>query len=298
MAGVIGTEAYKNYFGNPVSYTQGYITASMPAGSIIGTILASLIGDRFSRKVAIQSSCMFWIAGSVIQALSNGVPMLVVGRIIAGLGVGLASTMVPIYQAEIAPKEIRGRVITLQQWAITWGILIAYFIQYGASFVDGGPDNPNQGTLAFRLPWAIQVLPGLILLFGLFWFPYSPRWLAAKDRWEEAIQVLADLHAGGDIKHPKVLAQYREIEESLRFEQETSTAGWGALLQPQMARRVILGMSVQMWSGLSGINVLMYYTICKFRDEGSAGVANTVNRYYGKRWHRVPFAHCSHSVHH
>ena len=263
MAGVIGTKAYQNYFGNPLSYTQGYITAAMPAGSIFGTVLASLIGDRFSRKIAIQSSCLFWVIGSIIQALSNGIPMLVIGRIIAGLGVGMASTIVPIYQAEIAPKEIRGRVITLQQWAITWGILIAYFIQYGASFVDGGADNPNQGSLAFRIPWAIQVLPALILFFGLIFFPYSPRWLAAKDRWEEAIQVLADLHAGGDVKHPKVLAQYREIEESLRYEQDTSAAKWSSLLQTPMRPRVILGMSVQMFSALTGINVMMYYIVCE-----------------------------------
>lgn len=263
MAGVLGTSAYQNYFGNPVSYTQGYITAAMPCGSIFGTFLASYLGDKYSRKVAIQASCLFWSAGSIIQALSNGIPMLVMGRIIAGLGVGLASTIVPIYQAEIAPKEIRGRVITLQQWAITWGILISYFIQYGSSFVDGGPINPIQSTLAFRIPWAIQVLPALILFFGLIFFPHSPRWLASQDRWEEAIQVLADLHAGGDVKHPKVLAQYREIEESLRYEQDTAAAGWNALRRPELARRVVLGMSIQMWSSLSGMNVLMYYIVCE-----------------------------------
>lgn len=126
----------------------------------------------------------------------------------------------PIYQAEIAPKEIRGRVVSLQQWAITWGILIQYFIQYGASFTGGGPDNPVQGAAAFRIPWGIQIVPAAVLFVGLFFFPSSPRWLASKDRWDEAIKVLANLHGKGDVNSPKVLAQYQEIEEALRFERD------------------------------------------------------------------------------
>ena len=176
----------------------------------------------------------------------------------------MASAVVPVYQAEIAPREIRGRVVTLQQWAITWGILIQYFVQYGASFIDGGPKNPHQGPAAFRIPWGLQMIPAFILLVGMTWFPYSPRWLASKDRWEEAITVLADLHAGGDLKHPKVLAQYREIEEVLRFEKECRAAGWAAFLEPKMAKRVALGMSVQLWSELCGMNVMMYYILCTF----------------------------------
>ena len=98
-----------------------------------------------------------------IQAASVNVGMLVAGRIVAGFSVGMASSMVPVYQSEIAPKEIRGRVVSLQQWAITWGILIQYFIQYGSSFVCGGVHNPDQCTSAFRIPWAVQIFPAVIL---------------------------------------------------------------------------------------------------------------------------------------
>ena len=119
--------------------------------------------------------------------------MLIVGRIINGFCVGIASSIVPVYQSEVAPKEIRGRVVALQQWAITWGILIQFFVQlvslrsfikqtltlsrYGASWIDGGPNNKNQSTAAFRIPWGIQMIPGLILFVGLFFFPKSPRWV-------------------------------------------------------------------------------------------------------------------------
>lgn len=78
--------------------------------------------------------------------------MLIVGRSISGICIGITSAIVPVYQSEIAPKEIRGRIVTLQQWAITWGILIQYFIQYGASHVGGGAKDPEQPTAAFRIP--------------------------------------------------------------------------------------------------------------------------------------------------
>ena len=155
-----------------------------------------------------------------LQAAADGIPILVIGRFVAGICVGIASSIVPVYQAEIAPKEIRGRVVSLQQWAITWGILIQYFIQVGASYTGGGPDNPEQGSAAFRIPWGVQIVPGAILFVGMTFFPRSPRWLATKDKWEEAIMVLANLHGQGDVNHPKVLAEYQEIEEALRFERE------------------------------------------------------------------------------
>lgn len=162
--------------------------------------------------------------------------------------------MVPVYQAEIAPKDIRGRMVSLQQWAITWGILIQYFIQYGASFTGGGADNPNQGTAAFRIPWAVQIVPAAILFVGMYFLPYSPRWLASQDRWEESIRVLANLHGEGNINHPKVLAEYQEIVEALRFQDEEALTSIGALTEPRMLKRVLLGMSIQMWSQLCGMN--------------------------------------------
>ena len=124
MSGVLGTQAYKRYFNNPVSYAQGGITASMPAGSLLGSLVSSFLADRYSRKVALQISCVLWIVGSILMAAAQNVGMLCFGRVVCGLCVGIASSLVPIYQSEIAPKEIRGRVVSLQQWAITWGILM------------------------------------------------------------------------------------------------------------------------------------------------------------------------------
>jgi MFS family permease len=92
----------------------------MPAGSLVGALSSSFLADRLSRKIAIQIAALVWILGSILQTASNGVALLCVGRVVSGVAIGICSSIVPVYQAEIAPKEIRGRVVSLQQWAITW----------------------------------------------------------------------------------------------------------------------------------------------------------------------------------
>ncbi|KAL8923975.1 MAG: hypothetical protein Q9208_004259 [Pyrenodesmia sp. 3 TL-2023] len=268
MSGVLATQAYMNFFQVHGRYRQGAITGAMAGGSFFGTLASSFIADRMSRKTSIQIAAVIWIVGSIFQTAANGIAMLVFGRAVAGIGAGIASAMVPVYQAEIAPKEIRGRVVALQQWAITWGILIQYFIQYGASAVDGGPNNPHQSTLAFRIPWGVQIFPAMLLAVGMFFVPYSPRWLAGQDRWEESIRVLANLHGHGDIGHPKVLAQYREIEEAMTFEREAGGSAIKVLTQPRILSRVILTVSIQMWSQLCGVNVMMYYIVYMMQAAG------------------------------
>lgn len=99
------------------------------------------------------------------------------------------------------------------------------------------------------------MVPGVILFFGLFFLPYSPRWLASKDRWEEALQVLASIHSNGDVSHPKVLAQYQEIQDALEFERTEAISSYKALVAKGMFKRVVLGMSVQAWSQLCGMNI-------------------------------------------
>ncbi|KAK9448218.1 general substrate transporter [Limtongia smithiae] len=266
MSGVLGTRQYKEYFDNPLGTRQGGITSAMAAGSFFGALASSYVSDRFSRKIAIQIGSVFWIIGSIIQASSNGVPMLICGRVISGLCVGLTSSVVPIYQSEIAPRKFRGRVVSFQQFAVTCGILIQYFIQYGFSFVNS--------QAAFRAPWAIQITPAAILFVGLFWFPRSPRWLASKDRWEETLRVLAFLRTpDSNVNDPLVLAEYKEIEDQIRFEREQESNSYRDLFSKRMRKRTLLGMAIQMWSQLCGINVMMYYIVYVL---DSAGISNTL----------------------
>ncbi|KAF9991043.1 hypothetical protein BGZ75_005997 [Mortierella antarctica] len=251
MSGVVGTARYQEYFKHPSSSLQGEIVASMAAGSFLGALLAGPLGDKVSRRRTIMLASSIWICAAVNAG------MLIVGRIINGVAVGLASIIVPVYQSEIAPKEIRGRIVSLQQWAITWGILIQYFIQYGCSYI--------QSDAAFRIPWGIQVVPGLILFCGTLLFPYSPRWLADQNRSEEALEVLANLRANGDKNDPAVVAEFKEIQDAITFDRTQAARSYGELFRHPYSRRVFLGMTLQSWSQLTGMSVAMYYIVFIFQ---------------------------------
>ncbi|KAK9375206.1 general substrate transporter [Lipomyces chichibuensis] len=262
MSGIISQDQYLVYYNNPLGILQGTITSMMSAGSIVGALLCGIISGRLSRKSCIQLGAALWIIGSTLQSASNGVPMLIVGRVIAGLGIGMTSTLVPVYQSEIAPRKIRGRIVSFQQFAITWGILIGFVIEYGCSYLNS--------SAVFRIPWAIQTVPGIVLLIGLFWFPYSPRWLASQERWDEVLTVLALLRsAENDINDPYVLAEYKEIEDHLRLEQEEqATHPYRELFSRKMRKRVFLSMAIQVWSQLTGVPLWVYYDVYVYESVG------------------------------
>lgn len=193
------------------------------------------------------------MVGSCIISASQNIPMLIVGRFINGLSVGICSAQVPVYVAELAPPHRRGLVVGTQQWAITWGILIMFYISYGCSFLEGA-------TISFRLPWALQMIPAILLFFGLFLLPESPRWLATKDRWEDCHNVLALVHAHGDLQNTFVQVELRQLRETRDSERTHSDSSYLELFRPNMIWRTHIGISVQIWSQLTGINVIM---LCK-----------------------------------
>lgn len=129
-----------------------------------------------------MAGAVIWIIGCIIVSATQNIGMLIVGRIINGICVGICSAQVPVYISEIAPPSKRGRLVGAQQWAITWGICIMFYISYGCSFL--------KGTSAFRVPWALQMIPAIALISGMLFLPESPRWLASKDRWDECEAVL------------------------------------------------------------------------------------------------------------
>ncbi|KAF1806038.1 general substrate transporter [Mucor lusitanicus] len=278
-SGVIGTQQYKDYFHNPSPLLQGGINGALSAGCFVGALFAGYPADRFSRKFTLIGASLLFVIGSVLQAATNGVPMLCVGRVLNGLSVGITSMVVPLYQSEVAPKEIRGRLVAIQQWSITWGIFISFWIQYGSQFINN--------TAAFRIPWGIQAVPAVILCCGMWAFPHSPRWLADKGRIEEARQVLADIHGNGDKSHPRVILEIEEIEATIHFDKNIASHRYADLLKPGMIYRVSLGVCLQIWQQLTGMNIIMFYVVFLFKQAGigdsqeatlvSSGVSYVVN---------------------
>lgn len=172
--------------------------------------------------------------------------------------VGITSSQVCVYLAELAPARIRGRVVGIQQWAIEWGILIMYLIAYGCSSSVSGP-------AAFRICWGVQAVPGLVLGLALLFFPESPRWLAGKEHWEECLGTLALIHGKGDRNHPNVQAEFEEVQEAARLAQESDDISIMALFGPRIWQRTLCGVSVQVWQQLLGGNVAMYYVVYIFQ---------------------------------
>lgn len=180
--------------------------------------------------------------------------------------------------------------------SITWGILLQYFVQFGCSYING--------KASFRVPWGLQMIPAIILSVGMIYFPESPRWLIDHDREEEALIILADLHGQGDKNNELVLLEYEEIRGQVHFERTEGAKSFLDLLRPGIMRRVMLGCSLQMWSQLSGMNIMMYYIIYVFQGAGITGtrgnliadsiqyvlnVAFTVPAiYYIDKWGRRP----------
>jgi MFS family permease len=119
-----------------------------------------------------------FLIGSVLQRAAQSVAMIFVARFITGLAVGMLSMVVPLYLSELAPPNIRGSLVSLQQLAITIGIMVAFWLEYGTQYIGGTGDGQKQ--IAWRLPLALQCVPSLVLAGGTFFLPYSPRWLMNK----------------------------------------------------------------------------------------------------------------------
>jgi MFS family permease len=202
----------------------------MAGGSWLASLCSGYISDAFGRKKAIMLGAVIWVIGCIIVSASQNIAMLIVGRIINGFCVGICSAQVPVYISELAPPNLRGRLVGAQQWAITWGIMIMFYISYGCSFISGT-------TASFRVPWALQMIPAIILFFGMMFLPESPRWLATKDRWEECKDVLILTHGKGDPNSALVAREFQEIKHWLDIEHQSKSVSYLELFSPRYINR-------------------------------------------------------------
>jgi sugar porter (SP) family MFS transporter len=293
MSAILPTENYKVFFGDTAVTVneatgflqssgltpdlQGGVTAAMPGGSFVGSIISGYLSDRFGRNKAIMVASTVFIIGSILTCASHNIGMLIVGRFICGSGIGIASAQVPVYISEIAPAHLRGRLVGCQQWAITWGIMIFYYISLGCSYA---AVQDGRHTITWRLPWGLQMIPAVFLLIMSPFMPASPRWLASKGRYEEALEVLALIHGKGDKSAPIVVAEFKEITESIE-EERGEGSGYIDLLRGGMAWRTHIAIFTQIWSQLTGMNVMMYYISYVFemagvKDSSQAVVSSSI----------------------
>jgi MFS family permease len=181
--------------------------------------------------------------GAIIQIASFGVPEMIVGRIVAGIGNGINTSTAPVWQGETSKASWRGKLIVIEMIMNIAGFSLSNWVTYGFSFVGG--------SAAWRVPLAFQFLFIIILFATVPWLPESPRWLIAHDRVDEAEKILADLEAT-DIHDPFIIAQSKDIQWAVQYEKDHAVR-WRDLLRGKTGdqagthtiRRMLLGMGTQ-----------------------------------------------------
>ncbi|KFZ07915.1 hypothetical protein V502_09673 [Pseudogymnoascus sp. VKM F-4520 (FW-2644)] len=253
ITSTIGQPRFIDYFENPNDNLQGGIVSSFQGGAILGTIINFFIADKLGRKRSIAFGALIATIGCVLQAGAVNIAMMIVGRFIAGAGVGVLTSTIPMYAGELAESKHRGVLSGLLQWMLTWGFLVAQWVGYGCGFVDS--------DFQWRFPLAFQCIPGLILLSGIWFLQESPRWLMEKDRHQEALAILHKLHDNADGSNSEsVELEFREIRDVIIADRSASAITWASIFQkPSWRRRLLLGCGVQAFGPLSGINVINYY---------------------------------------
>jgi len=251
--GVInGTQFYfSKYFGLEGAI-KGFIVSSALLGALAGAMGAGVLSNAVGRKNSLILSAVLF----TISAWGSGLPgflpesttLLVIFRIIGGIGIGVASMNAPMYIAEIAPADERGKLVTYYQVAIVTGFFVVFLATY---FIGNGMTEAENTTVGWRYMFWSELVPSLAFLGLLFWVPKSPRWLMTKNRTEEAAAVLEQIH-GKDV----AAKELKEIEASLA---QDNTADKPSIFSKSLFPIIIIGTILSALQQFTGINAVLYY---------------------------------------
>lgn len=248
-------------------FWKGLLTAMIELGALLGALNQGWIADTISRKYSIIVAVVIFTIGSVLQTASTSYAMLVVARLIGGIGIGMLSMVVPLYISEISPPEIRGALLVLEEFSIVSGIVIAFWTTYGTQYI--------AGEWAWRLPFLLQLIPAIILGFGVWFLPFSPRWLVSKGRDDDALASLAKLRQL-PASDQRVVREWYEIRGEVQFHREMSilrhpslqgrskisrvkleVAAWIDCFKRGCWRRTHIGVGLMFFQQFVGINALV-----------------------------------------
>ncbi|KAJ5709971.1 hypothetical protein N7493_009563 [Penicillium malachiteum] len=251
------------------------IVSTLQAGCFFGALLASPAADKWGRRLALMGSAVIGIIGVIMQASASGhLPAMYIGRLITGFGVGAASMINPLYVSENAPRAIRGGLTGLYQFFITMGIMLAFWINYGALL-------HLSGSTMYLVPLAMQGLPAVLLFAGMTLCNESPRWLAKQDRWEEARATLSKVRAL-PADHPYLEEEFQAI--ALQLEQERALVGgsgfWDLMKEMWLIhgnrKRAMISIFLMVCQQMTGTNAINYYSPQIFKNLGVTGNATNL----------------------
>lgn len=238
----------------------GVTVASALWGTVVGSLLAGIPGEKLGRRDSLRLMAILYMVSGLGCAFAWNWTSLVAFRFLGGLGIGGSSVLGPMYIAEIAPARLRGRLVGVFQFNVVFGILLAYFSNY----IIG---SRGLGSVEWRWELGVTVLPATFFLVMLFGIPRSPRWLAKKDRTDEARDVLKWI---GEQDYEQAL---RDIVESIHIEQQQVGE---ALLTRTHLFPIFLAVSIAMFNQLSGINAILYYPNDIFAHAGFSKLSGSL----------------------
>jgi MFS family permease len=236
------------YGGNPdkdgAASLQGLVVAIYEIGCFFGALFCFAWGERLGRRWCIMAGCLVLSAGAVLQAAAYGIPQMIVGRIVAGLGNGMNTATIPVWHSELMKAQDRGKGLAIELAINIFGVALSYWTDYGMSYVL----NESQ----FRFPLALQIFFALVTLAGIIVLPESPRWLIAHDRHDEARQILWAVQKDAKNISPdddRLNRNVAEIQHAIKEEREAAkTANFTAMFKNGEQRflyRTLLGIGGQ-----------------------------------------------------
>ncbi len=238
------------------SFGTGWAASAAIWGCVAGAIFAGYFSDKYGRKRVMVVTALLFAVSAIASALPNTITQFVIARFIGGVGVGAASILSPLYISEIAPANIRGKLVTLYQLAIVIGINVIYFVNLLIS--NAGTEQWNVDT-GWRYMVGSEVIPAALFLMMLAMVPESPRWLTKKGREEEAFDILERVNGTAEAK-----VVHETIKEALQEESGTLKE----LFAPGVRMALIVGSVLAIFSQITGINAIIYYAPEIFKSVG------------------------------
>ncbi|MEO6734669.1 MAG: sugar porter family MFS transporter [Ferruginibacter sp.] len=234
------------------TWWEGFLTGSLALGCIVGCLIAGNIADRYGRKPGLMAAAFVFAVSSLGMAFSNSLTIFIAMRFAAGIGVGMASMLSPMYIAEVSPAPVRGRNVAINQLTIVLGILITNLINY--QLADKGED-------AWRWMFGLGVVPSLLFLVGVLWLPESPRWLFKAGQNKKAEKILSKI--GGPEFATDTIS---DISKSLTKEVKQT---YSAVFEKAVRPAVFIGITLAVFQQFCGINVVFNYTSTIFESVGA-----------------------------
>ncbi|QNI36042.1 sugar porter family MFS transporter [Edaphobacter albus] len=262
-------EFYEIYFHLTSANLVGWANSCALVGCLVGSLMAGSLADRLGRKPVLLVSAVLFAISSLLTGWASAFSSFILWRIVGGIAIGLSSNVSPLYIAELSPSYLRGRLVSLNQFAIVVGILLAQIVNW--VLARPVPEHATPEVLlqswnvqnGWRWMFSALVVPAVIFTFASLWIPESPRWLVNRRRFNEAQTTLERV---GGKEYAKV--ELAGIECSSAMEQKTTSLAWRELMRPPVRRVVLVGMALAVLQQWTGINILFNYAAEVYRNAG------------------------------